>query len=354
MIKKKIVLGLAISLLLSGCSKNNLDSNIATTSTTKETGETTLSKEKQEENLRNSLYASSGSMARQYYSKKDGVYGLYSIPYKYDNRDIEVGLEVEATLENREDKFIDTDIEIYTVVICNNEFVENSIDNSEKKLINKITVPNKEGMNSMDISFTPEGLQEEGEMKAAVGFFYKPVNYYINDDGQIDASPSSFPFKYDDFTVNYTILANGSSLPQNKLEVRNDNKIVPLKEDGTNDEIDYIYDNAIMNYGGNGDDHIIIERNGVYELIARYDADYATDNPEDYEEYRTVLICDGEVYPAFDGEYVYPWRIEKGNTMTKALDLSGLSKGKHEIFTFSYGINENTGIVSLYKNIEIE
>ena len=56
-------------------------------------------------------------------------------------------------------------------------------------------------------------------------------------------------------------------------------------------------------------------------------------------EFNTIFICDDKVYPAFDGKEVLKYVIPSNGGIRTELDLSGLPKGEHIVFTITVNSN---------------
>ena len=56
-------------------------------------------------------------------------------------------------------------------------------------------------------------------------------------------------------------------------------------------------------------------------------------------EFNTIFICDDKVYPAFDGKEVLKYVIPSNGGIKTELDLSGLPKGEHIVFTITVNSN---------------
>ena len=74
-------------------------------------------------------------------------------------------------------------------------------------------------------------------------------------------------------------------------------------------------------------------------------------------EFNTIFICDDKVYPAFDGKEVLKYVIPSNGGIRTELDLSGLPKGEHIVFTITVNSNGDDSDMcsrSRYTKIVIE
>lgn len=74
-------------------------------------------------------------------------------------------------------------------------------------------------------------------------------------------------------------------------------------------------------------------------------------------EFNTIFICDDKVYPAFDGKEVLKYVIPSNGGIKTELDLSGLPKGEHIVFTITVNSNGDDSDMcsrSRYAKIVIE
>ena len=74
-------------------------------------------------------------------------------------------------------------------------------------------------------------------------------------------------------------------------------------------------------------------------------------------EFNTIFICDDKVYPAFDGKEVLKYVIPSNGGIRTELDLSGLPKGEHIVFTITVNNKDDDSDMcsrSRYAKIVIE
>ena len=74
-------------------------------------------------------------------------------------------------------------------------------------------------------------------------------------------------------------------------------------------------------------------------------------------EFNTIFICDDKVYPAFDGKEVLKYVIPSNGGIKTELDLSGLPKGEHIVFTITVNNKDDDSDMcsrSRYAKIVIE
>lgn len=353
-----IVLCCFFMLAFTGCS-DNTDGNkenkeTTTTINSNPATEPTTESATKEEDYDYNAVGSSGNE----YRKVDGEYGLSGVPIEYESGEVEIGIDRTYTYE-KNGTLLDMDLDIYTLIVCNGELVECGINGSDKSIVQRFNVHNGERY-FYDVNFIPYGLSENGEAEVFAIDIAEPSRYAVDDNGRSKDIETSMPVS-SEFKI---VSVNGGKTPENAFSFCNENYIVNKINisDGVyiNDEIEYLFShNITMGVGVNPEEDFILEmEDGTYQFWAVRNLKkwYSDDTDEDSisESYITLLFCDRELYPAFDGSYVFKWETVGPNVVTKELDLSGLEKGEHELFTVTYYINNHVEICSQLTNIEIE
>ena len=93
---------------------------------------------------------------------------------------------------------------------------------------------------------------------------------------------------------------------------------------------------GILEYGFNPSHEFVYQKNGKI-----YYTSLQCNQKEDEvnTEFNTIFICDDKVYPAFDGKEVLKYVIPSNGGIRTELDLSGLPKGEHIVFTITVNSN---------------
>lgn len=357
------ILCFTLIILFAGCSddKDTKNTDKETTANSETTTTVNLETTTEDDVHSDKYYFNSYGGGANAYRKVDGEYGLRGVPIEYETGEVEIGISRYSSYE-KDGNLLDIDIYLYTMVVCNDEFIEFGIEGSEKSIVQKMVVENNENV-TYDINFTPYGLIEDGEVKAKVLIFSQPSKYSVDDNGRAgwmeNPSPDGF-----EFTI---VSTNGGKAPENTLSICNENynvnKFSIVDDHYTeNEDREYLFSHNIPSFGGNPEEDFIVEKeDGTYQFMAIRnleqwikDDDGDIDAENISESYITVLFCDGKLYPAFDRSYIFSWETVGMNTVVKELDLSGLEKGEHELFTYTYYINNKAGIRSQMTNIVIE
>ena len=89
---------------------------------------------------------------------------------------------------------------------------------------------------------------------------------------------------------------------------------------------------GILEYGFNPSHEFVYQKDGKI-----YYTSLQCNQKEDEvnTEFNTIFICDDKVYPAFDGKEVLKYVIPSNGGIRTELDLSGLPKGEHIVFTIT-------------------
>ena len=93
---------------------------------------------------------------------------------------------------------------------------------------------------------------------------------------------------------------------------------------------------GILEYGFNPSHEFVYQKDGKV-----YYTSLQCNQKEDEvnTEFNTIFICDDKVYPAFDGKEVLKYVIPSNGGIRTELDLSGLPKGEHIVFTITVNSN---------------
>ncbi len=93
---------------------------------------------------------------------------------------------------------------------------------------------------------------------------------------------------------------------------------------------------GILEYGFNPSQEFVYQKDGKV-----YYTSLQCNQKEDEvnTEFNTIFICDDKVYPAFDGKEVLKYVIPSNGGIRTELDLSGLPKGEHIVFTITVNSN---------------
>ena len=93
---------------------------------------------------------------------------------------------------------------------------------------------------------------------------------------------------------------------------------------------------GILEYGFNPSNEFVYQKDGKI-----YYTSLQCNQKEDEvnTEFNTIFICDDKVYPAFDGKEVLKYVIPSNGGIRTELDLSGLPKGEHIVFTITVNSN---------------
>ena len=111
---------------------------------------------------------------------------------------------------------------------------------------------------------------------------------------------------------------------------------------------------GILEYGFNPSHEFVYQKDGKI-----YYTSLQCNQKEDEvnTEFNTIFICDDKVYPAFDGKEVLKYVIPSNGGIRTELDLSGLPKGEHIVFTITVNSNGDDSDMcsrSRYAKIVIE
>jgi major membrane immunogen (membrane-anchored lipoprotein) len=111
---------------------------------------------------------------------------------------------------------------------------------------------------------------------------------------------------------------------------------------------------GILEYGFNPSHEFVYQKDGKI-----YYTSLQCNQKEDEvnTEFNTIFICDDKVYPAFDGKEVLKYVIPSNGGIKTELDLSGLPKGEHIVFTITVNSNGDDSDMcsrSRYAKIVIE
>ena len=111
---------------------------------------------------------------------------------------------------------------------------------------------------------------------------------------------------------------------------------------------------GILEYGFNPSHEFVYQKDGKV-----YYTSLQCNQKEDEvnTEFNTIFICDDKVYPAFDGKEVLKYVIPSNGGIKTELDLSGLPKGEHIVFTITVNSNGDDSDMcsrSRYAKIVIE
>ncbi len=111
---------------------------------------------------------------------------------------------------------------------------------------------------------------------------------------------------------------------------------------------------GILEYGFNPSQEFVYQKDGKV-----YYTSLQCNQKEDEvnTEFNTIFICDDKVYPAFDGKEVLKYVIPSNGGIRTELDLSGLPKGEHIVFTITVNSNGDDSDMcsrSRYAKIVIE
>ena len=111
---------------------------------------------------------------------------------------------------------------------------------------------------------------------------------------------------------------------------------------------------GILEYGFNPSHEFVYQKDGKV-----YYTSLQCNQKEDEvnTEFNTIFICDDKVYPAFDGKEVLKYVIPSNGGIRTELDLSGLPKGEHIVFTITVNSNGDDSDMcsrSRYAKIVIE
>ena len=111
---------------------------------------------------------------------------------------------------------------------------------------------------------------------------------------------------------------------------------------------------GILEYGFNPSHEFVYQKDGKV-----YYTSLQCNQKEDEvnTEFNTIFICDDKVYPAFDGKEVLKYVIPSNGGIRTELDLSGLPKGEHIVFTITVNNKDDDSDMcsrSRYAKIVIE
>ena len=111
---------------------------------------------------------------------------------------------------------------------------------------------------------------------------------------------------------------------------------------------------GILEYGFNPSHEFVYQKDGKV-----YYTSLQCNQKEDEvnTEFNTIFICDDKVYPAFDGKEVLKYVIPSNGGIKTELDLSGLPKGEHIVFTITVNNKDDDSDMysrSRYAKIVIE
>lgn len=111
---------------------------------------------------------------------------------------------------------------------------------------------------------------------------------------------------------------------------------------------------GILEYGFNPSHEFVYQKDGKV-----YYTSLQCNQKEDEvnTEFNTIFICDDKVYPAFDGKEVLKYVIPSNGGIKTELDLSGLPKGEHIVFTITVNNKDDDSNMcsrSRYAKIVIE
>lgn len=204
-----------------------------------------------------------------------------------------------------------SEIPVVSMLLLDGNFIPFSMDGSSYKELHEYTMKNNEE-SFVNIEFLPLGVSETEEKKLwfiTIPFYDSAdVSEYQNlvNSACADIQSKGGPLKIQDINKSDEYTLNED-----------------LKQFGN-------YENDIINEVNMYKDCVIQTDDGEVWFIAKHDKGKHT----------TLLFCDGKRYEGFDGTDSLIWENDKDSYVIKKIDISGLSTGKHTLFSVTLDDNE--------------
>ena len=347
---KKLILLLIINLLLVGCGKDTDDTtnvtddtSISVTDATTDSDKTTIS---QPDKLTG--YGVYAGLDRVVNVDGDLEYLSNAFPFEYVGEDVRYHCTTNFyfTYENG---YIRDSVECLVFLYFNGQYIDFSIEDSEYKTTHKLvaekTIIGSEEQYAIDFdfSFKPYGIESGSTEKFYISVVPLHPLRVENNIETYDVKPVSVccvkgNVMSQELSVDRKVITTSAIMPT----------IITGEElEGYKEELENLSKYGLDRYN----DFLVKKENKIENILCICEE---SDNID--KTLTTIVICDNEIIKGYGDNHISSTDINENSAIVSEIDVSGLAKGKHTIFTITIMEDNIKDSFRIYRSnfVEIE